>query len=289
MTDIAEGMIWQPALGQTIFAGPWTGILRNLDQAFVRLGRGFQPIAHQFGTFVSAQEIQKLDYFRSFPHLINFPVNLADESDNLKKFSERQNPDAEGNVKLEKISPLKEVLTPAACYHFYILHQGRAFASPQYFTTQCRCFRREKVYQPLRRQWNFDMREIVSIGTRESTESFVKELSQKVTEFATLLGLKAPWLTATDPFFNPSQNPKYLMQKLDPVKSELTFGGDLAIASTNLHRNYFGDAFKIQCEGQEAYTACVAFGLERWMAALLETFGPEWMKWPSILLEGVER
>jgi len=80
---------------------------------------------------------------------------------------------------------------------------------------------------------------------------------------------------ATDPFFNPSKNPKYLMQKLDPVKTEMIFDGKLAIGSLNFHRNYFGEAFQISRDGKEAFSGCVAFGLERWIYALVHTFGTD--------------
>ena len=63
------------------------------------------------------------------------------------------------------------------------------------------------------------------------------------------------WKTATDPFFNPSQNPNALMQKLDPVKKEVVFGGKLALGSANFHRNFFCETFKIERDGDVSSTA----------------------------------
>jgi hypothetical protein len=79
--------------------------------------------------------------------------------------------------------------------------------------------------------------------------------------------------TATDPFFDPN-GARTVMQKLFPVKEEFLFGGDLAIASVNFHRNFFGEKCRIgRPDGSAAYTGCVAFGIERWLAALGEHFG----------------
>jgi hypothetical protein len=90
------------------------------------------------------------------------------------------------------------------------------------------------------------------------------------------------WTPATDPFFNPSGNPKFLMQKLDPVKTEMTFAGRLAIGSTNFHRNFFGQTFDIRRNGKEAFSGCVAFGMERWIYAILRRFGTDPARWPNL-------
>jgi hypothetical protein len=90
------------------------------------------------------------------------------------------------------------------------------------------------------------------------------------------------WQAATDPFFNPSSNPKYLAQRLDPVKTEMVYGGDLAIGSVNFHRNYFGETFAIERGGEPAFSGCVAFGLERWLYAFTDHFGPNPTDWPAL-------
>src|SRR5207247_2179199 len=99
------------------------------------------------------------------------------------------------------------------------------------------------------------------------------------------IDLPIAWQNATDPFFDPSRNPKFLAQKLDPVKTEMVFGGELAIGSINFHRNFFGETFGIRREGEPAFSGCVAFGLERWLFALLRRFGPDESAWPSGLME----
>jgi hypothetical protein len=73
------------------------------------------------------------------------------------------------------------------------------------------------------------------------------------------------------------------MQKLEPVKTEMVFQNRLAIGSVNFHRNYFGEAFEIRRAGAEAFSGCVAFGIERWIAAIVRQFGQNAGDWPALV------
>ena len=72
------------------------------------------------------------------------------------------------------------------------------------------------------------------------------------------------------------------------MKHELRFvdvdrGVDLAIASFNRHRTFFGDAFNISlAEGGAASTGCFAFGLERWLFTFQQMFGNDVSRWPEL-------
>jgi hypothetical protein len=126
------------------------------------------------------------------------------------------------------------------------------------------------------------MREIVCIGNADEVAAFIGDHRAKVEALLHKLGIKAAFEHASDPFFDPRRNPKYIAQKLDPVKTEVVFGGSLAIGSLNLHRNYFGEAFGIQRDGQAAFSGCVAFGLERWLYAFFSSYGPDVANWPNL-------
>ena len=65
------------------------------------------------------------------------------------------------------------------------------------------------------------------------------------------------------------------------MKHELVFGGDLALASTNFHRDFFGETFDIARDGAPAFSGCAAFGLERWLHALLAIHGADPGEWPT--------
>jgi hypothetical protein len=55
-----------------------------------------------------------------------------------------------------------------------------------------------------------------------------------------------------------------------PTKRELCLADGLAIASINRHRSFFGEAYDIRYGNEPARSACIAFGIERWLFALLE-------------------
>ena len=57
----------------------------------------------------------------------------------------------------------------------------------------------------------------------------------------------------------------------------------IAAASFNLHDTFFGQAFDIRLrDGAAATTACLAFGLERWLLAFLVRHGPYAAGWPPV-------
>lgn len=268
--------------GQSAFSGELLELFRRLDSLFLRWAAESKAAEHLFPTFIPAAALEKLDYFRSFPHLVTFPVTLEASEENLKRFTGGEPMGPSGVLQFSKLAPTRDVLTPAACYHFYLNFQGEALEGPRVVTTRAACFRREAQYIPLQRQWSFSMREIVCLGTAEEVKTFLAKYQERVGQFFKEIGLPIEWKDATDPFFNPSKNPKYLLQKLDPVKTEMVFGEGLAIGSVNFHRNYFGEAFGIAREGKEAFSGCVAFGIERWIYAWLTHFGPQARNWPRI-------
>jgi seryl-tRNA synthetase len=276
------GLKWHPN-GQSSLSGNLLAMFRRLERLFMEWAARCGAGEHLFPTFLSARDLDRLDYFKSFPHLVTFPVVLDSDPANLAAFSGSKALDSNGQVTLAKTSPVGEVLTPAACYHFYSLFQGSELPGPLYLTTRANCYRRETHYLPLRRQWHFNMREIVCLGTAEEVKAFLQSYREHLEGFFRDARLPIRWEAATDPFFNPRSNPKYLLQKLDPVKHEMVYGpaeSPLAIGSINFHRNYFGEAFGIRRAGEDAFSGCVAFGLERWIYALIETFGEDPAAWP---------
>ena len=94
----------------------------------------------RFPTFISAGILQKLDYFHSFPQLATFPVALDPEESNLKRFSGGAVKE-DGTVGLTEIAPVRDVLTPAACFHVYPRFQETRLDGSRTFTTLATCFR----------------------------------------------------------------------------------------------------------------------------------------------------
>lgn len=281
MTGIdPPGLTWK-ANGQSVLSGPLLALAYRIDDRFLALASNWDAADHRFPTFIAASVLERIDWFRSFPQHATFPACLDPAEANLAAFTAGEPVDVTGEVRPTALAPIRDVLTPAACYHLYDHHQGHAFEGPAYFTTRNTCFRREDHYVALERQWSFTMREIVCMGTAEETRAFLDDATAEVDGLVAAIGLPLRWEQASDPFFRPSKNPQYLMQQVDPTKFELMFDDRLAIASTNLHHDHFGRAFAIERDGQPVRTACIAFGIERWLAAFVHHFGPTG-PWPEL-------
>jgi len=241
---------------------------------------------------ISAHVLHRIDYFSSFPHQATFPVSLDDDDASLAAFAadpfgdERPGgpggPGGPDGLRLAGLAPVRAVLTPAACYHVYAAHEGEDFAEASYFTTVATCFRRERAFEPLVRQWAFRMREIVCAGTPDEVREFLARARELAGLLCRELALPVSWEPATDSFFRPLSNPKFLLQKVSPTKEEAIFAGRVAIASVNLHHDHLGSAFGLTRAGHCANTGCLAFGLERWLHALTSQHGDDPDGWPAV-------
>jgi seryl-tRNA synthetase len=182
----------------------------------------------------------------------------------------------------------KVALNPAVCYHVYSALSGAVIKSPRLITAQSECWRYEGTrHATLERGWAFTMREVVCLGAADDARAFIDRCTDRVVDLARTLDLDPTVAAATDPFFAPSGRAKHLLQQLKELKRELLLPtgpqGRTAAASFNLHDAFFGEAFDIRLvSGEPATTACVAFGLERWLLAFLVRHGPHAIAWPAI-------
>jgi seryl-tRNA synthetase len=275
------GLGWH-ANGQSVLSGPLLRLANSCDAAFTGLAAIWDAEPEEHPPIIDLAALQQIDYLESFPHLATFPVCLDPDETNLKEFTSREPVDSGGAVRFSQTAPVRELLTPAACYHVYLHHQGTHLDGPRYVTTRNTCFRREAYYRPLRRQWSFRMREIICLGTRGEVRAFLAHGRAAVSVLLRELDLPVTWEVATDPFFQPARNGKYLAQRLSPTKHEAQFADGLAIASVNLHEDHFGAAFGITSTAGPAVSGCVAFGIERWLFAITRQHGPDPRNWPDI-------
>lgn len=263
-------------------AGAPLVLQRRIDAVFASWAERHGAVEYQFPALIDAAELGKTDYLTSFPHLATFAAALDASDDNLRRFAAGVPVDGDGRVRATTLAPLRSVLTPAACYHFYVHFQGAALTAPLRLTTVATCFRRERSYRPLERQPSFTMRELVCIGSEADVATFLDELRGEIDALVAAVALPATWQVATDAFFQPRDNPKWWMQRLEPNKHELVVDGGPALASINAHRSYFGERFDITIGGRPAFSGCVAFGLERWLGTVLERWGADAAAWPAV-------
>jgi len=180
-------------------------------------------------------------------------------------------------------------LSPAVCYHAYPEWAGQTLGDhATLVTARGHCYRYEDGnHVPLERLWEFTMREIIMIGTRQQVEDVRQSLVRRVTALVDMLELDASIETATDPFFAAGDEGRRLMQQAGALKYELRLAVDatgrtIAVASFNHHHDFFGERFAIHLAGgTPAHSGCVAFGLERWVLALLAQHGVDRDAWPN--------
>lgn len=211
-----------------------------------------------FPVLIAAETLKRAEFPNAFPHLLMAPCVAADPAQ----------PFADGNTRLAD-----SFLSPAVCYHAYAQLAGRTLDRGKTLTARGHCFRNEEAadLMPGRRQIEFEMRELILVGTPDWIEERLLVLKPGVEALAERLGLDAAWQPANDPFFLPRAHGKAHMQRLLGTKIELCLPDGLAVASINRHRAFFGERFDIFTRGGErAHSACVAFGLDRWAAHIAQ-------------------
>jgi hypothetical protein len=258
--------------------GPYTSELRaDLDRAFAAWGISSGAGAASYPPLVPVKDLARLDYFVNFPHLASLVAGFDLEAAGPAALGALGSEPVAGDL----LAPAGHALPSAACYSVYLGLGDTDLDGPVRVTTSATCFRREQRYEGLRRLRAFTMREIVCVGEREAVLDHLAAFKARLTSFLGELGLPVAVEAASDPFFDPGGGGgerggaagRALMAKLFPVKEEFVYDGSLAIASVNSHRNFFGERCGIRLpDGSPAFSGCVAFGLERWIAALCEHF-----------------
>lgn len=245
------------------------GLRTALEEHFLGWAEEAGAGAMLFPALIRASALEKLDYFRNFPHLAVVASRIRPER--LDSHYARGGAVAPA-IPGGDLADGQYVLPSAACYNVYLHLAGTVLDGPRYVTTVATCFRNEGSYDELQRLWSFSMREIVCLGTAEEVQRHLGAFKERILAFTGELGLALDVEVASDPFYQPGSS-RALMQKLFPQKEEMLYGRSLAIASLNFHRNFFGERCDIRtADGEPAFTGCVAFGIERWLHALLDRF-----------------
>lgn len=237
---------------------------------------------YRFPDLVPLDVMRRIGYLASFPHLATFAAPLTPNHERLDVFVAEERTGVAVPVDPALLAPPQSILAPAACFHVYAQLQDRDLARVEVATVCGQCYRNERNYAPLQRQQSFAMRELVCIGSAAEVEAFLSQMSARAGQLANALQLPVAWAQAADPFFDPAHDPRHLAQRLQPLKTELQFCGELALCSANMHGNFFGEAFAIRRDGRTAASGCIAFGLERWLYALLRIHGPDCRDWPRL-------
>ncbi len=281
----ARQYLWEAAPGLVGMRGPLLDLARDIEQAIAGVARAETNDEWRVPSGIAFETLESGQYFASFPQWLTAASHLSGDEAVLERVATSASP---GAAARKCMSPASAALSPAVCYHAYAALSGSVLQGTRFMTAEEVCWRHEgDRFAPLERGWAFRMREIVCLGTAADIEEFRQRGMRSGAALAESLGIAATILEATDPFFAPTARGRALLQRLKALKHELTIeypdGRQLAIASFNNHERFFGEAFGITLrDGSPAYSACVAFGLERWLLAFLVAHGPSQAGWPAI-------
>lgn len=295
--DGMTGGIHAMGRGQIALEGLGLRLYRYFDRTLAATGDPFAPTPMLTPTLIPATTLSKCDYFRSFPHIVTFTTHLPEDMPRIEAFRARhQDRDSVDDQALSDMVTPEACLSPAVCYHVYAANRDRVIgAEGLRYAVVGRCFRYESSKMTdLRRLWEFTMREIVFLGSRDNVLGLREQGNELVSRYLADHEIAGEIRTASDPFFiAPDADAKTFFQLSSDTKWEISLllpGNErLAAGSLNYHSDFFGRAFACDVQGAgPMHSVCIAYGLERWVYAFLAQQGDDPSRWPEIIRRSPE-
>lgn len=258
-------------------------IVAGFDSLIVEIAResGAERVA--FPPVLDREVIRRTGYMASFPELCGSIHHYRQNRGRHIDLIDRIDQGGDWSEYLEQ-APL--TLCPAACYPLYPTLTGRLPEGGRLFDLTSYVFRAEPSDDPARLQ-AFRMRENVRIGRPSIVRDWRNAWSQHAHSLLCELGLDASLAVASDPFFGRGGKLLSQNQLAEELKFEIlvpitSTEEPTAVASFNYHEDRFARAFAIETADEApAHTACMGFGLERVVLALIESHGMTVSAWPA--------
>jgi len=290
------GEIYQEADGIYSLGPMLSRLIDFFEQQFLSLAKFFNAAPYRFPTLIPAKFLERVNYFQAFPHSLTFVTHLREDLDVIDHFAEEAACE-EGSLTTDmgSFEKIQTLLSPAVCYHLYFALAGKTLSNGKLAATSVsNCFRYESInLDSLERMWNFTMREVIFVGSKDHVLENRELARQQMELFFEKIGLAYRVETANDPFFIGEFRKQAAFQSAFQLKFEIRASlpfkkSTLAIGSYNYHQDFFGRHLNINLhDGSPAHTGCVAFGLERVAFAFLAQYGLNSNNWPSLVREFV--
>ena len=236
-----------------------------------------------FPPILDRKIFEKSEFLDSFPQLAGSVFSFNGTDAEHKELSRR----VHAGMDWSDLQHMTEVvLAPAACYPVYPTFTGTLPREGKLVDVTNYCFRHEPSGDPARMQM-FRVHEYVRAGSPDLVVAWREMWLKRGLDLLLSLGLPAKAVPASDPFFGRGGRLLAVNQKDQGLKFEVVVPvcsteKPTAVVSFNYHQDHFGSIFDIKTEdGQVAHTACLGFGLERVVMALLKTHGFIPVEWPA--------
>ena len=289
---LARGEVSQETNGVYTLGPLLSRLVDFFEAQFISLADSFEATPYRFPTLIPARYLERVNYFRAFPHSLTFATHLREDLDNIDAFSQQAACNEHGlDVSMDSFSQIQTLLSPAVCYHLYFALADKPLPGGQVIATAVgNCFRYEAInLTSLERLWNFTMREVIFIGAKDFVLENREIARQRMSQVFEKIGLAYRVESANDPFFIGEFRKQAAFQSAFQLKFEIRASlpfkdSTLAVGSYNYHQDFFGRNLNISLpDGSPAHTGCVAFGLERIAFAFLAQYGLDPATWPEMV------
>jgi seryl-tRNA synthetase len=257
----------------------------RLDRRLSAEAEARGAIKLRFPPVLPRKDVESSGYVGNFPHLVGSIFSFEGSERDAAAQAQRASAHEDWSEFQEQTDL---ALLPAACYPIYpaVARRGRLEPGGVFVDAGGSwVFRHEPSNDPARRQM-FHQHELVRIGEPEAVMEWRSEWADLGLTLLRGFGLEAEVDAANDPFFGRRGRILAANQLADNLKLELLIqiaGPEpTACASFNSHQDHFGSTWGIELsDGSTAHTACLGFGHERIVLALMHTHGLDPQKWPE--------
>ncbi|SRR6266568_364716 len=276
--------------GHVILRGPAAQLLAVVDRKVVDVFVSeFKAEMEIFPATIKSQTLHRCNHFTSFPEHMDFVSHLKQDLEVLSEFSSACGTGGWSPALHEgKMGAHEFAISPSCCYHAYEGMEGWDLKNPgRCITATLNCHRYEGAnHRSLSRLRSFNMREVIWVGKPAWVISNRARAEELIQEWARDWELSCTFETANDMFFTDDFAVKASFQRNQEAKRELRMEipaekNSISVFSSNFHATTFTKAFGITVDGRPAVSACVGWGGERWVYALVSQVGFEPAKWPA--------
>jgi len=279
--------------GLTGLRGEVLALFRFFEREFMRIAKEFDAEDHHYPVMLPSEVLAEVGYFGHFPQHVTFCSHLPDSLPLLECVAAEATatpPDAMAARLAGRLDRPDHVLIPGVCLPCYRQQRGLRLApgAVRTLTMQNHVFRYEADnFRPLARAWDYSVRDIVFFGGGEDLVRLRGAVMERSFALCEELDLEASLELANDPFFLDASRDKAVYQRMGEVKYELLLHlpqrrEPLAVSSFNLHRDFYTALYDTRdADGALVESACMGFGLERWLYGFLAQKGLDARRWPA--------